>query len=89
MNPLLFASLFVLTLSLGLFTPQVGMTEETKHDDSKLKHLGLKDGNGKHIRLNEGNGSTTHRSVPIPGTELLLGGALAGIVYWRERRKRG
>ncbi|MEP6935193.1 MAG: hypothetical protein ABI988_14870 [Nitrospirota bacterium] len=43
----------------------------------------------KHLNLSEIHHDTKKRSVPIPGTELLLGGALAGIVYWRARQKRG
>jgi len=52
---------------------------EAKHD----KHAGnyqVAAHNYKH----DGNG----KSVPIPGTLLLLGGGFAGLVAWRARRRQ-
>lgn len=82
MKPLVLGSLCALTLSLGLLTPQIGAANELPKQPPKDFKL-------KHLNLNVNHHDTRHRSVPIPGTELLLGGALAGIVYWRGRQKRG
>ena len=83
MKPFFLGSLFLLTLFLGLCSPQVGVAKEKEvpyyPNEFTLKQLKL---SGVHH-------DTTHRSVPIPGTELLLGAALAGIVCWRARQKRG
>ena len=83
MKPFFLASVFLLTLLLGLCIPQVVVAKEKEvpyyPNDFTLKHL----------KLSEVHHDTKHRSVPIPGTEFLLGAALVGIVCWRAGQKRG
>jgi hypothetical protein len=69
------ASVVVLTLSLGMFIPQAG-ANSPKEEAHALKH------SGNHV------GADSNRSVPEPGTLLLVGAAFAGLVWWRERQAR-
>jgi hypothetical protein len=57
-----------------------------KQEALALKHSG----NYVGPNANSGNhvGAGSNRSVPEPGTLLLVGGAFAGLVWWRERQAR-
>jgi hypothetical protein len=66
-----------------MFIPQAGANspkEEAlalkKQEAHALKH------SGNHV------GADSNRSVPEPGTLLLVGAAFAGLVWWRERQAR-
>jgi hypothetical protein len=79
------ASVVVLTLSLGMFIPPAG-ANSPKQEALALKHSG----NYVGPNANSGNhiGADSTRSVPEPGTLLLVGAAFAGLVWWRERQAR-
>jgi len=56
-----------------------------KQEALERKHSGNLVGpnsSGNHV------GSNSNSSVPEPGALLLLGGAFAGLVWWRERQRR-
>ena len=77
------ASVVVLTLSLGMFIPPAG-ANSPKQEALALKKqeaLALKH-SGNHV------GAHSTRFVPQPGTLLLVRGAFAGLVWWRERQAR-
>jgi hypothetical protein len=87
------ASVVVLTLSLGMFIPQAGANspkEEALALKKKEAHALKHSGNYVGPNANSGNhvGADSNRSVPEPGTLLLVGAAFAGLVWWRERQAR-
>lgn len=96
MKYLALASVVVLTLSLGMFTPQAG----AKSSKQEARALQLQQEEALALRKQEkqealalkhsGNyvGDNSDRSVPIPGTELLFAGTFAGLVGWRARQAR-
>ena len=98
MKYLALASVVVLTLSLGMFTPQAGaksskqvaralqLQQEEALALRKQEALALKH-SGNYVGGNSVGGNSD-RSVPIPGTELLFAGAFAGLVWWRARQAR-
>lgn len=88
-------SLVTLILVAGLFVSQV----EAKHDnnddkgknkyDNKFVAKNDKHGDKDAFRFEANNFKHDNtRSVPIPGTELLLGGGLVGLVVWRARQRK-
>lgn len=71
-------SLVAVILFTGLFVSQVEAKSNDNVDQGKPEFkLGAKD--YKH---------NDTRSVPIPGTELLLGGGFAGLIAWRARQRK-
>jgi hypothetical protein len=66
-----------LMLVTGFFVSQVEAKTD-KHDNK---------GKPNHVIVNHVKHNNT-RSVPIPGTLLLLGGGFAGLVAWRARKPR-
>jgi hypothetical protein len=101
---LVFASVFALGLSLGLFAPQAeakkSQEKQQKLEALVLKKLQLKEALAqkkllkldfaslKHNWSNNYKNYNNHRSVPVPETFLLLGGPFAGLVWWRSKQYR-
>ena len=77
-------SLVAVILFTGLFVSQVEAKSNDKVEQGKPEFkFGAK--NYKHFSAKNYNDS---RSVPIPGTELLLGGGFAGLIAWRARQRK-
>ena len=78
MRSVVLGSVVTLILFTGLFVSQV----EAKNNNNNQQ-------NGNY---NQQNGNYQHndnrRSVPIPGTLLLLGGGFGGLVAWRARQRK-
>jgi len=99
MRRLVFASLFVLIVSIGPFTPQAGASESHLVAVSKplIVYMSATGAMAtidlvswlKYL-LGRYFGSVWNHepngSVPIPGTLLLFGGGFAGLVFWRARQ---
>ena len=101
MKRLLLGGFLALMISMGLFIPQAGAFDSHLNVLSNASimasvntgHMATFDwlawlksllGN---VGGNYGNGST-NGSVPIPGTLLLLGGGLTGLIVWRARQPK-
>ena len=79
-------SLVAVILFTGLFVSQVEAKSNDKVDQGKPEFkFGAK--NHKHFGAKDYKHNDT-RSVPIPGTELLLGGGFAGLIAWRARQRK-
>ena len=95
MKGMVLGSIITVVLFTGSFVSQVEAKNDNNNDHGKLvsqkidKH-DLKDllkdllRFFKNVDKHDGNG----KSVPIPGTLLLLGGGFAGLVAWRARQRK-
>jgi hypothetical protein len=85
MRSLAVGSLVTLILVAGLFVSQVEAKNDNNDDKGKNKQeFKFVE---KHVVVNHLKHDDT-RSVPIPGTELLLGGGFAGLIAWRARQRK-
>lgn len=75
------AGLFVLTMALGLASPQTASATYGSYDWGDLLRW-------FRSYFQEHHQNHHHKSVPIPGTLLLLAGGIGGVAWLRARRSQ-
>jgi hypothetical protein len=93
MKSVVLGSAVALVFATGVFVSQVEAKTENHNDHGKkfgfVAKLDKHKDNGKHFGVvREYDRHHNNKSVPIPGTELLLGGGLAGLIAWRARQRK-
>ena len=77
MRSMAVGSVVAVMLFTGLFVSQV-----------EAKTGGEHHGTNPPVVIHPVKHNDNNKSVPIPGTELLLGGGFAGLIAWRARQRK-